>query len=53
VKDRWYFWKPIVYGLLTYTEANEMDLNQLIEACFAINYKNELEVEASKKASKR
>jgi hypothetical protein len=30
-----------------------MDLNQLIEACFAINYKNELEVEASKKASKR
>ena len=53
VKDRWYFWRPIVYGTLKYTEANKMELDQLIEACFALNYKNELEAEASKKASKR
>lgn len=39
VNKNWHFWRPIVHGVLTYTEASEITEYELIEANFALDRK--------------
>lgn len=36
----WLFWKPVVYGILTYTEASRCDTETLLEANAAAEIKS-------------
>jgi len=47
--ENWYFWKPIVCGALTYTEAINLEDSVLLEACAAIDYREELIAQSMKK----
>jgi hypothetical protein len=35
----WIFWKPVVYGILTYTEASECGMEDLLDANAAADLK--------------
>jgi hypothetical protein len=39
VRRDWIFWKPVIYGILTYTEASECDMETLLEANAAVDMK--------------
>ncbi len=39
VKQNWLFWKPIIYGILSYDEASKCDMDTLFEASFAVDIK--------------
>ena len=43
VKNNFEFWKPIIFGILTFTEASEGDPEMLFEACAAADLKIEFE----------
>jgi|GEM_PF-6272163 hypothetical protein len=49
VKKEWLFWRPIVYNVLTFTEACENDPEVLTEANIALDIKFEKERQAAKK----
>lgn len=36
-REQWYFWRPIVLGVLTYTEASQMYEEELLECNIAID----------------
>lgn len=42
-KQNWWFWRPIVYGVLSYTEADSMSMSDILEANAALDYKFKLE----------
>ena len=37
--ENWLFWRPIVNGVLTYTEASQMHITELLEANAALDRK--------------
>ncbi len=39
VDDEWFFWRPIVYNILTFAEASEGEPGLLLEANFALDKK--------------
>jgi hypothetical protein len=39
VERDWIFWKPIVHGVLTYSEASNCDLDTLLEANVVADFK--------------
>jgi hypothetical protein len=49
VKREWFFWRPVVYGVLSFTEAAEGDPELLNEANAALDNKFLTEKTASKK----
>jgi hypothetical protein len=49
VKREWFFWRPVVYGVLSFTEAAEGDPELLNEANAALDNKFLTEKAASKK----
>jgi hypothetical protein len=39
VNSNWWFWRPIAYGILSYTEASRMGQQDILEANAALNRK--------------
>ncbi len=37
VKQNWVFWQPVMYGVLTYSEACNCDMDTLLEANVVAN----------------
>lgn len=51
-KRNWWFWRPVVNGVLTYSEADEMSMTDLLEANAALDIKIQKENEAMRKKSR-
>ncbi|WP_158512815.1 hypothetical protein [Priestia filamentosa] len=49
VQDEWWFWRPIVAKVITYTEALNMSRTQLLRVNMALDIQSEKEEAAMKK----